>query len=366
MPTLKKVSKLIKKTGRTETYWFIVENYTEGSIKKRRYLKNLGRSPYDNPARTLKWANLELARFTDNPIKTGTKSITFREAVELTRESLRNKIGIEIKKNTFDLFEYGISFCLEYLGEKRINEIGYQDIEGLKLWLARKEVSRNNKKLLQNRTINLILLSLSKVFKFCVRANLLVHVPLIDTCKEKVKCQIDRMTKEEIQAMLAIPNPNARFLFKLLLLTGMRPQDAKNLRWAQVNFDQGYIEIISDNRRKRGRKIAITDELAVLLRDFKATQCADPVYVSPYRHTSTVTNTFKKFAATLQPPIKIYCYKIRKTYASIMAENGVDRGMLAVIMGNSVAVGEKYYVDVVDVNHIYLKPEMQKISGVLG
>ncbi len=353
MPVLIRINKKIKKTGKKEYFYYIVENRTliKGGQRKtvRNYLKSLGRI-------TKTQAYIELGRFVSNQKELVVKKqkIPFDEAVLKTEIELQQEVGINISLRTFQDFKERIVKCNEYFNTFSLNEISYRDIENFKEHLIKKGLG--------NRTINIVLVQLRKVFKWGLKHEYTNEIPLVEYLLERKANVIDRLTRLEIQNILdCSQNEKVTFYIRFMLLTGMRPNELHKLKWEHTYLDGGYIHVISDNKRKRGRKIPIQHELKKLIEDWKSSSLSSDIFVSPYLNRHSVATLFRRLGEKCN--ISLTAYKLRKTFASIMAENGVDRGKLAEIMGNSIATGEKYYIDV---QHQHLRDEMKVMGNVMN
>ncbi|MCP4049240.1 MAG: tyrosine-type recombinase/integrase [bacterium] len=348
MPALITKEKFIKKTNQKEKFFYIVENYTEIQDGKKRYkrriLKSLGRI-------SKRQANIELSRFIDNPVakleNIITTNILFTAALKIIDDSIKKTININIKESTYESFQYGVNFCEKYFLNHMLKDIGFIEIENFKQWLEEKKLSARSK--------NIVLIQLRKIFKYAVKRQWIKFIPLIESVKESKSNIIDRLTNEEIALILECDNQKLKFYIKFMLLTGLRPAEFKILKWSHISYEEKYIHIISDNKLKKGRKIPLDQQLEKTLIDWKESIFCFDEYVSPYRRPDSVVKLLKKHGKKYG--INLNSYTLRKTFASIMAENGVDRGELAEIMGNTIATGEKYYIDV---RHQHLMSAMEK------
>ncbi|MCP4049391.1 MAG: hypothetical protein GY730_01615, partial [bacterium] len=236
MPALITKEKFIKKTSQKETFYYIVENYTEIQDGKKRYkrrtLKSLGRI-------SKRQANIELARFIDNPIakleNTINTNMLFTTALKIVDDSIKKTININIKERTYELFQYGANFCEEYFFNHILKDIGFIEIENFKQWLEEKKLSARSK--------NIVLIQLRKIFKYAVKRQWIKFLPLIESVKESKSNTIDRLTDEEIALILECDNQKLKFYIKFMLLTGLRPAEFKILKWSHISYEEKYIHI---------------------------------------------------------------------------------------------------------------------------
>lgn len=353
MPVLICVSKKVKKSGKKEPFYYIVENKSvvENNMRKRKrvYLKSLGRI-------TKTQAHIELDRFISEQKKINEKSnsISFSDAVAKAKVELKKEVGVNITDATFQDFRNRISKCIKFFDAFEIHKISYKQIESFKQELINHGLA--------NRSINLVLIQLKKVFKWALRNEYIKYMPLIEFLSQKKANIIDRLNSEQIKIILdSTKNEKIKFYIRFMLLTGMRPNEFQKLKWKNISLEEGYIHVISDNKNKKGRKIPVLPELRKLIHSWRDENYILNENVSPYVNYDSVI----KFLARIggECGIKLTSYKLRKTFASIMAESGVDRGKLAEIMGNSIATGEKYYIDV---QHQHLREEMAVMDNTMS
>ncbi len=349
MPTLIHVNKKIKKTGKKEKFYYIVENTTEiseGKKKiKRRYLKSLGRV-------TKSQAYIELDRFINSPDQ-GLNldvNILFKDAVIEFENYYKKEVGISIRQRTFDDFLYHKKKLLNFFGSIELIKINLDHIQQFK---------DENLKGFSASAGNHYLYDLKKVFKYGIEKKWINSIPYFSTFKATTQNTLKRLTEDEIKTVLNHANPNLKFYIEVILNIGLRPKEMKHLKWKHVNFKDRYIHVISDNSQKKGRKIPMTDKVKALLSERLAI-INNAIMVSPYKDTDGVNSSMRRLSN--KTGVKLDSYKLRKTFASIMAERGVDRGQLALIMGNTIATGEKYYIDV---RHEHLREEMKVIESVI-
>jgi integrase len=128
-----------------------------------------------------------------------------------------------------------------------------------------------------------------------------------------------------------------------MLWAGLRPNEALRLKWENVNVEGGYIDVLSDNKRKPGRKVPLHAGLRGVLE--KTPQAS--AYVSPYRDSKYASRSMKRLEA--RTGVKCNPYKMRKTFCSTLVRLGVDPVFVAKIMGHSsVQTSFNYYLDLKD------------------
>jgi integrase len=160
-----------------------------------------------------------------------------------------------------------------------------------------------------------------------------------------------------VDALEAGNSPILKTLVPLLLLTGMRENEAFTMRWQQIDLLGSRLTV---GRIKRssgtGRVIPINDELLAILKAHRlwfvehfGTPSPDaylflwgsPVPKDPSRHVTEVKTAWTK--ARKSAKLSCRLHDLRHTYATQLAENGVPESTMLALMGHmSRAMLERY------------------------
>lgn len=331
---------LISKKTKNWKLWYIVENELVEGKNKRRYLESLG-------AVSKSEAQHVLAKYTLKKRDEKTGRVKFSSLFNDFLEKYKKKTNVS--KNTVKTFEYMSLHFLPLFEHKLLSSIKYSDIEELKTDCLEKGLSP--------RTINIVLLELKKVLTYAIQVERLESLPLIEYIPISKQNIVERLSMNQVNALLAVSNIQQSFYIQLMLNTGMRPNESLKLKWDNVNINERYIHILSDNRLKLGRKIPINDSLLSLLRNNKS---YDNEYVSPYRRNDVAIKIFRRLGK--ECGFKLTLYMFRKTFGSMMAEAGVQAFDLAKIMGHkNISTTYKYYIDI---QHDALRDSMSKMPKI--
>ncbi len=324
MPALK-----YSKKGK-KTYVYIIENRTEvdsETNKKKKVRVTLESLGILNKEVSKSQAKIALSRYMDRkqPL---TSDMTLKLLVEEFKVYYKNQIGKTIKEGTYGVFIYD-SNRFKSIEHLKIRELKFTDIENLKESLT----------YLSNRSINMTLVELRKVLKYAKKRNYISEIPTIENLKENSK-EIIRLNKDQLHELINTSEGDIKFYIYVMSFTGMRPNEFLNLKWEDVDLDRGFITIKSDNKLKSGRKIAIHQNLLEILKDRDVLSIKVCPYISRHSARSAVSNAGKKIGLKISP------YSLRKTFASLMAENEVSPFKLAKMMGHSnIGTTYKYYVE---------------------
>lgn len=148
--------------------------------------------------------------------------------------------------------------------------------------------------------------------------------------------------------------------------TGMRPPEAKNLRWRDVatakDRDGRDIVVLFVQGKGKSRRLvapkSVGDYLDRVRELSKATKPDDPVFTiingkpAKYLYSDTVQALLEEAGLRMGPngiPRSTYCF--RHTYATFRLSEGVDVYILAEQMGTSVKMIENHYGHVNTIKH---------------
>lgn len=322
---------LISRAGKNKNkkYWYIAQNISEGGKRTRPIVKSLGLCSKSE-------ANMELSKYLlfhkDN---TG-DSIYLKSLFEKFDSYYKNQIDKTIKFGTYDLHCQYRRKIIYLLGHLLISDIKISDINKLKDTLATKYK-------LSNRTINMHLTELKKVFEYAIDNEWINHYPRIKRLPENQTIEVEALSESQIEKIYNYANEDQFFYLKIMLLTGMRPFECSNLKWKDISFEKEIISIKSDNPKKKGRIIPLHPELKAILKD-KITESTSEK-VSPYRTSQYAFRALKRLSNLTD--IKVNPYMLRKTFASQMVIKGKHPNIIAKFMGHSnIETTNKHYIHI--------------------
>lgn len=308
--------------AKVKDLFYIVENKYQNGKGKRRYVEALGRI-------SRREAELVLARY-----KVKEKRVLLRQETfsEVAMEFERKYKGEARAVRTFESFEYWNVRFLRFFGSQRLQDIQYQEIENFKEFLRQRKLG--------NRTINIALLNLKKIFEYAVRTARISQIPIIDTVSDVRHEDVKRLWPDEIKRLLEKATCPLQHYIVVMLGTGMRPKEFRDLEWKDISFSENVIHVRTVFEKKRGRKIPMTDRVLAALLDMKHNE--KPY---PWKTESAPKQALKRLEKCLGV-VNLSPYVFRKTFASVMSENGVERHQLSDIMGNSPDTLKKYYLNI--------------------
>ena len=203
-----------------------------------------------------------------------------------------------------------------------------------------------------NATINRHLELLSKMFNLCIENDLIEKNPCqaVGQLREE-NFKIRFLTTEEEKALFnaiettSYSNKNNEVIFPYIhlkpliicaLQTGMRRSEIFGLKWAQVDFKNGFIDVLKTKSGK-ARKIPISKRLETILKDVLATS-GNNDYVFINMATNKPYTDIKKSFSTVLKNANIENFRfhdLRHTVATRMVESGVDLLVVQEILGHS-------------------------------
>lgn len=194
--------------------------------------------------------------------------------------------------------------------------------------------------------------------------------PYIFTDNElsKLFCAADRLSKGFIDVTAAKTMP---VLFRLLYTCGLRPNEARELLYQNVNFKTGEI-LITKTKRKKERLIVMSDDVLGFMKRYdviRNTFAADSAYIFPRLDgaaytTSQLERLFKKCWSNANPSISaetlpsVRVYDLRHRFASAVLNKWLDERQnlynklpyLRAYMGHDRMSETAYYIHILPEN----------------
>jgi len=247
---------------------------------------------------------------------------------------------------------------------RKARSLGYEDVQGLIDSIAMR-VTRNpnGAKVRANRVKALV----HKIFNFGMARRIVPANPAAGIQRAVKEEPRDRVLKaHEVKALwaaLVSEPPHIVNAFHLALLTAQRKSEVLGMRWAEVDRDQGWWTIPKEHsKNKRAHRVPLAPQARRIL---------DEIYNQPGRDSVFVFRGGKKGAPlhNIQKPMRrlrdavraalaelkqdykdFKFHDLRRSAASLMAENGIDRVVISKILnhtdsGVTAKVYERYEYD---------------------
>lgn len=145
-------------------------------------------------------------------------------------------------------------------------------------------------------------------------------------------------TDEEIRLFKAVDElfPYLRPLITTALQTGMRKGEIFNLKWSNIDFDYGFIELL-ETKSGKSRKIPLSDKLRdIFFSNMQVNTGSEYVFINP--DTGKPYTDIKHSFATVLKTARINNFRfhdLRHTLATRLVEKSIDLVVVKEILGHS-------------------------------
>jgi integrase len=257
------------------------------------------------------------------------------------------------KPKTNALHAWNCQTLKRFFGGKYLDEISTSMVEDFRS--SRRVEPRQQAKdgrTVTGATVNRALTTLKLLFYRAERDEYNVKNPVVGVSMfdEPIDSAMRVITFDEQAAYLSNASQPLRDIAKLMLETGMRPEEVFRIRVANIDFKQKTIFNPFGKTKAARRHIPMTDEVLFLLncRASDATKLGSPfVFPSPYDIQKPVGSVKKAHrAAADRSGIKGHfrLYDLRHTFATRAAASGVDLPTLGALLGHKTIQMTTRYV----------------------
>jgi integrase len=209
---------------------------------------------------------------------------------------------------------------------------------------------------------------IKRFYRWLQRRDYLYKNPVesIERFKHEPK-EIRIFSRDEIRLILSHATPVHRPFYEMLLYTGLRDGELRNLEWADVDLRKGliYVRVKEEWRPKtrRGRVVPLAGEAIALLRSLSkngkylfTTRSGKPWVPPRQPWVSLLDRIEKKEGVNLKGQVSLHTF--RHTFATTCLMNGVDIKTVSEFLGHTtVRMTEKYL-------HLLPEHKMQAIQQV--
>lgn len=284
--------------------------------------------------------------------------VTLNEYLDkLVEACLRQKV----REQTRLSYELMLKHVRASLGSRKLSDLKSLDIQKFYNSLTAKGLSP--------RTVRYIHSVLSSALKQAIKWHILYHNPC-DSCDlpRKTKREMKCLTTEQAIAFLqAAQNSKHYTLFRLVIATGLRPEEYLGLQWKDLDFEKRVLSIQRAVIEKSGggfcfeepktassrRSIPISEELVSELKQHRRVQLEarlklgisyldhDLVFASeigtPIQKKNIRDRHFKPLLVEAGLP-EIRLYDLRHTTATLLLSEGVNPKIVAERLGHASIV----------------------------
>ena len=235
------------------------------------------------------------------------------------------------------------------LASMRIDAI---DDGHVKRFVAEVQAKRTRKgEPVKPRRINMAVARLRTIFATAKRRKLIAEDPMgyVDNLREP-KSEVDPLTFEEAQRLLAAATGQDRAVFTVLIFAGLRPNEALALEWKDIDFDRELIKVRRTLSRFGGlglpktsyseREVDMLPPVRVALQEQRARSQLRSEFAfasesgGPLDLTNLRERNWRRLVrkSGLRPPT---LYQCRHTFAALQLSRGENPQYLAHQMGHA-------------------------------
>ena len=240
--------------------------------------------------------------------------------------------------------------CLKaHFKGKRLADINPMDVERFKM--VRHETPTRHEEARSPATVNRELTILSRVLALAVDAGHIGENP----CRRVRRFKEDNARvrflndDEETRLMKQIGGRELlRSVVIFALNTGLRRGEIFGLRWTEVDWSRNFIHVINTKTGK-SRIVPLNDATRAVLRRQQEKSQSEFVFVSP-RTGARLRNLRNGFGKACEDAkvFNFHFHDLRHTFASRLADAGVDAFTIAELMGHSTLEMTKRYTHATD------------------
>jgi integrase len=353
-----------KKNGKRIKQWFACITYFENNKRVYRYGK-----PKDNTKTAARELAKEMLADLD---KRGPKAIdaanmTFSDLANYYQEAyLIDPEYVDGRKVAGYRSKYEIGLRLKmltgYFGKQRIKEITHADIKKFKAVRLKTpavfgkntrgngetghEVNRQRSIATVNKELSLLrrVLNVAVSNGWLFKNPFEMGDPLINPGDEKARERI--LTKEEEEKLIAVCTGAKAHLKPVIIMavdTGMRRGEMFKLKWSDIDFENGIINIQAFNTKTmRQRQVAITSRLALELQALWGSSALNPDDL--VFGVANVKKAFSKARAIAGLP-DLRFHDLRHTHATRLVSGHVPLSEVGRVLGHTQANTTYRYVN---------------------
>jgi len=332
-------------TKRSNGYWNIVEQI---SPKKRIYRSTKTKSKSE--------ANIILSNYLKNNKPDISKKLYLSD---LESAVLKDSEANNYKPNTITIYKSVFRHMNNVFKNKELNSINKDNINEYKIYRKDKVTPVS---------VNLELRAMKKFLRYAFKNDMIYN----DLSKkiELYKIKDNRrkiFTDSEIKIIFEkIKKPELKDICMITYLTGSRRNEILNIRYKDIDFSTGVINIYQEKPLKEigVKSIPITDELNNILNKYFYSDYQTLKYYSPdeklfFMSPSNVTHSFKRILRENKIDDYLHFHSLRHTAATNLLKRGAQLSQVQLILGHSSTKVTEGYI------HLQaddLKTDLSKLS----
>lgn len=258
------------------------------------------------------------------------------------------------KPNTYIRYKTSTKVLENFFGDIRIDRIGAAEVEKYKVWRSQqkgqkrgvkpkksKSQTKTVKQMIAPATVNRELACLKKIFNRLINENILVENPVSKVkflAENNEQMRVLSYAEEKIYLM-ACSQPLQDFAL-IMIETGMRPDEVRNLTVRDVDLDNMFVHICGGKTKAARRKIPLTKRAFDVLKKRISNCKSDYIFPAVRGENKTDKPLLKlnnsNYGALSRSGLeKFRIYYLSHTLATRQAESWTDLVTLASLLGHS-------------------------------
>ena len=250
-----------------------------------------------------------------------------------------------LSANTLAAYRADLTALSRWLTERRVPILGTsrQDVQDFIAWRVQAGA--------RPRSTARQLSSFRRFFRYLMRESLIREDPTAQIAMPKIGRSLPKsLTEEEVEALLAAPvvrdplGNRDRTMLEVLYATGLRVSELVNLRYEQINLNQGVIRVLGKGNRER--LIPLGDEAVRWLTEF-VHGARDEIllerqtdYLFPTRRGDRMTrqafwHIIKRYARKSGIAKGLSPHTLRHAFATHLLNHGADLRVVQILLGHS-------------------------------
>jgi integrase len=255
------------------------------------------------------------------------------------------------RPKTHELHELNCKTLKRFFRGKYLDEISTEMVEDFKSARKQERIRWAKDRCVTGATVNRALTTLKLLFHYAERSGHAVKNPAVGIAMFREPLDSMRVISfEEQAAYLTETSQPLHDIARIILDTGMRPEEVFRMRVENLDFNQKTIFNPYGKTKAARRKIPMTDDALCLLkpRVKKATTLATPYLFRSRRDVQKPIGSVKKAhcAAVKRAKIRRYfrLYDLRHTFATRAVDAGTDLPTLSSLLGHASILMTMRYV----------------------
>jgi integrase/recombinase XerD len=193
--------------------------------------------------------------------------------------------------------------------------------------------------------------SFRRFFRYLMREGVIRDDPTAQIAMPKIGRSLPKsLTEEEVESLLGAPavgdplGNRDRTMLEVLYATGLRVSELVNLRYSQVNLNQGVIRIMGKGNRER--LIPLGEEAVRWLNEFARAARGEILlerqtdYLFPTRRGDRMTrqafwHIIKRYARKAGVDRELSPHTLRHAFATHLLNHGADLRVVQMLLGHS-------------------------------